>query len=286
MSSSEVVLIDEDDSLPLSVEEKRVGDRLTEIITQIFTRFPHEVSLIQEASLVVKECCKSGLRYIKPYRLSFLEITCAAFAKSRQACLLTSLTSVFEAIYVKTSSKIAFPLDSIVKCTFDISALFASNYSLASAMENHPDVVSEYFDFLSEVLMSKKGILEKLPHELLHAIFVVGLVEGLQVQEMLAYNSCIRFLYIMVDLSQAATEPTVLQEILKTICKPVIKQFIRSIGGGHSQSTLPKICKTFLAVMVAFPSLTQEALSECLQQVCLSSIFIDLSSLNNLFSIL
>jgi hypothetical protein len=276
MSSSDVVLIDDDDSTALSADEKQVGDRLLEIITQIFTRFPQDVVLIQEASLVVKECCKSGLQFIKPYRLSFFDITCAAFAKCRQACLLTSLTAVYNSIYLKTSDKAAFPLERIIKGTFEVSVVFASNYSLVTAMESHPDVVSEFYDFLSAVLASKKGVLEKFPHEVLHAIFVIAVVEGLQVQEMLAYNSVLRILCLMVDLSQASSEPTVFQDVLQVVCKPVVKQFISSIGGNHSQSILPKICKTLLAIMVAVPTLVHEALSECLQQVSVSILSLTL----------
>ena len=264
--SSEIIHIT-DDLKPVSPEESRVGFRLLEIVSQIMNQCSNDITLLQEASLVIKECCKSGLGFWRPHLLSFFQVTVSCFVKTRQAFLLIALTSLYRSIDLNSSLNNPFPFEEMLKHLFDTVATFASHTPSPVEMESHPDVVCDFYIFLGQVLSSKKGLIEQLPHDLLHAIFVIILVQSLEVQEMLAFNSVLKFLVVFVDLSQATQIHPILQDILKMICKPIIRQLIRGIGGGHSQSTIPKICKSFLELMVAFPSLVQEGLKECLQEV-------------------
>jgi hypothetical protein len=245
---------------PLSEHDQVIAVRFYEVIAGLLDRFVGDLTMICELSMLLNECCKSGLSFIDVTSGALLEKVVITFSRTLQSCLILTAASLFRrAIY---SSHKATSDAELQKSCLEISQAFISNGISHQALEANPDLVHEYFSFLWDLILAKKGIVEKFPASVLESIFAVALLNGLQVQEMLAYNRILKFIK---DFVTFGTEPLASQ-VMQLLCKPMMERLLNSILGAHPPNLMAKITSTMLEVIIAYPSQSQQAVLEYLRQ--------------------
>ncbi|KAJ3367666.1 hypothetical protein HDU91_001201 [Kappamyces sp. JEL0680] len=253
--------VDVDQRDGLSPEDASLGARFLEMSESVLGFFVHDEPILQEMSLVLGDCAKAHFPFFQPHAAQLLRLTANAFLATRHAFLITSCTLLFRSIDFHSASTV------VSKTAADVCCVFAEHFTSLTAMEASPDVVHEFFEFLWEVLHTQMSVVEHFPQDLVEAIFGTGIINGLQVQEFLAFNAVLKFVHGIVGLGMASTTPTIVTRILDLVCKPVLECFLKSIAGAHSSSLLPKISKAMLELIAALPNACQAHLVQLLQPV-------------------
>ncbi|KAJ3305067.1 hypothetical protein HDV03_001993 [Kappamyces sp. JEL0829] len=251
--------VDVDQLDGLSPEDASLGARFLEMSESVLGFFVHDEPILQEMSLVLGDCAKAHFHFFQPHAAQLLRLTANAFLATRHAFLITSCTLLFRSIDFHSASTV------VSKAAADVCCVFAEHFTSLTAMETSPDVVHEFFEFLWEVLHTQMSVVEHFPQDLVEAIFGTGIINGLQVQEFLAFNAVLKFVHGIVGLGMASTTPTIVTRILDLVCKPVLECFLKSIAGAHSSSLLPKISKAMLELIAALPNVCQAHLVQLLQ---------------------
>jgi hypothetical protein len=245
---------------PLTEQEQITSVRFYEIISGLLDRFVDDLTILSELSMLLKECCKSGLSFIDAASVILLQKVASAFSRNPQSCLISTASSLFRRA-TNSSYQKTVDADLNTPC-LEISQVFIANGISLESLESYPDLIHEYFIFLWEIILAKKGIVEQFPPPIVETIFAVALMNGLQVQEMLAYNTVLKFIK---DFVTFGTEPLASQ-VMQILCKPIMERFLNSVLGAHPKNLMAKITSTMLEVIIAYPSQSQQAVLEYLQQ--------------------
>ena len=244
---------------PLNEQEQVTSARFYEIISGLLDRFVNDLTVINELSQLLKECCRSGLSFIDAISDALLQRVAFSFSRTPQSCLISTASSLFKrAIY---SSQLKTADKDLLKPCLEITQVFISNGISQEALEASPDLAHEYFEFLWEIISAKKGIVEQFPPSIVEAVFAVALMNGLQVQEMLAFNTVLKFIKDFVTFGTEALA----SEVMQILCKPIMERFLNSLLGAHPPNVIARITSTMLEVIIAYPSQSQQAVLEYLQ---------------------
>jgi hypothetical protein len=253
----------------ITPEEMQLGSRFYTIVEAIMNTIREEV-ILQELAVAIKDCARAGLPLFQSQTLPLFFLIGATFKSTKQSYWMSSFTQLFRKI-----NWAAAPYEPITIQIMDISNFISTEYSSLQSMENNPDIIHEYFLFLTEVILAhsnpkvlqnKKDIIEQFPANIMEGIFGVCLINGLYVQEPLAVNAVLTFLHDFINQSTCSTLPSICTHILQAICRPLLEAFLKSVAGGHPSSMLPKMCKGMLLVMNAYPDASRSILTDLLSQ--------------------
>ncbi|KAJ2997317.1 hypothetical protein HDV02_005655 [Globomyces sp. JEL0801] len=253
--------IDLEDSVPkkpLSETDKALGSRFHSLLSVILQFWLNDNV---EVCIILRDCHRSGISFIEAQFGNFMQLLADTFSKTQQACLLTTAATLIPTADQKITQE---DIEVFSRSCTSICVSFATNCTTITYMENNPDVVAEFYQYLAWLLKRQAGIVLQLQNSIIEIIFGQTLIQGLMLQENLALQSILKFLRDFVNLNfETSPSEQFVKNVWGVICDP---SDLKGIGGGHSSSVIPKLGETLLQLITLFPTETQNSLSNCLQQ--------------------